>query len=113
MKSIIRIGLCMLIGGCVNATVTQSSGGGGSDASSCITVSNPDAESGNSSDDALVENRCNVTVNFLEFSTGSQGLVTIGAMTTIRLNGFIFAWGACAAPSMPERLDELDFQCVI
>ncbi len=100
--------LTIFLSGCFSATVTQSSGGGGEDASSCITIANPESESAN----ARVTNRCNVDVNFLEFSSGSQGLVTITAMSEIELDGFIFAWGACVAPAVPDRVEEFDFRCV-
>jgi len=100
--------LCVLtLSACLSASVSTSSGGGGQDASSCISIRQP-------ADDATtstVSNSCEASVNFIEFSTGSAGLVIIAGKSSVSLDGQIFGWGACVDPSIPERVEDFSYIC--
>ena len=106
-----RVGMIsslFLLAGCVSISVSTSSGGGsGADATECISILNPH----NGSGQAVVKNNCEVSVNFLEFSTGSQGLILIPPQSEIVQSGFVFAWGACVAPAIPRRIGDFDYYC--
>ena len=91
--------------GCVSVSYTETGGGGsGQDASSCINLSSE----GNGT---RITNNCDAEVNFIEFSSGSSGLLRISANGTVTEPETVSAWGACIAPSVPRRTGDFEYYC--
>lgn len=100
--------LCFLVCGCTaSVSYTESSGGGGDDASSCIEINFSD----DSAMQSMITNSCTRDVNFLEFSTGSKGLFVVPADTTLTRTETITAWGACIVPAIPTRTGDFEYFC--
>ena len=96
-----------LTSGCVSVSYTETGGGGsGQDASFCIVVTGNDSAAG-----TRIDNQCDSEVHFIEFSTGSVGLLEIPANSVITRPETITAWGACIAPSIPRRTGDFDYYC--
>ncbi|MGI9316945.1 MAG: hypothetical protein ACR2QW_06410 [bacterium] len=92
--------------GCIGISYTHTNAGGGHDANSCITLQVDDAngQSENTND-------CGSEINLLEFSTGSRGLFTVPANSTIQRQETIGAWGACIVPSVPRCTGDFEYYC--